>query len=299
MQRTTVSGIRIRSPADARVIFHSVFLNIFPMVTRRLDTEEKSRITTGSVYVWEEKGPYAELTVASIERWTDGIHWGPSRLRDGFLFYNEQPALRGLHTESPYEISYRALFIISSINRHPYFSSPRTLLSKKTYSVYIDVAGGRRKWHLTAYFTEETGNHLRDIDDIPQLANLAVPHGKYKSARIGKGRPEPVLIPESESRGVEYMPSAPGASPPIASPTPQNHLKWPNILLGNGSIPRRGGAASANSSDDSERESSHREALVPLSHLQSHPSFRRHPVDEKILMLLNSRGFCSSHTRPV
>lgn len=62
MQRATITGIRIRSPADARVIFHSVFLDIFPMVTRRLDTEERSLITTGSVYVWEERGPQAELT---------------------------------------------------------------------------------------------------------------------------------------------------------------------------------------------------------------------------------------------
>lgn len=65
MQRATITGIRIRSPADARVIFHSVFLNIFPMVSRRLDTEERSLISTGSVYVWEERGPQAELTGVS------------------------------------------------------------------------------------------------------------------------------------------------------------------------------------------------------------------------------------------
>jgi hypothetical protein len=62
MQRATITGLRVRSPADARVIFHSVALNIFPMVTRRLDTEERSLISSGSVYVWEERGPHAELT---------------------------------------------------------------------------------------------------------------------------------------------------------------------------------------------------------------------------------------------
>ena len=62
MQRATITGIRIRSPADARVIFHSVYLNILPMVTRRLDTEERSLISSGSVYVWEERGQHAELT---------------------------------------------------------------------------------------------------------------------------------------------------------------------------------------------------------------------------------------------
>ena len=66
MQRATITGLRIRSPSDARVIFYSVFLNILPMVTRRLDTEERSLISTGSVYVWEERGPQAELTGVSF-----------------------------------------------------------------------------------------------------------------------------------------------------------------------------------------------------------------------------------------
>jgi hypothetical protein len=36
------------------------------MVTRRLDTEERSLISPGSVYVWEERGPHAELTGVSL-----------------------------------------------------------------------------------------------------------------------------------------------------------------------------------------------------------------------------------------
>lgn len=91
MQRATCTGIRIRSPSDARVIFHAVLMGILPMVTRRLDTEERSLISPGSVYVWEERGPQAELTgvggiplsvngpsdppvitKVGIERWTDG-----------------------------------------------------------------------------------------------------------------------------------------------------------------------------------------------------------------------------------
>lgn len=66
MQRATCTGIRIRSPSDARVVFHAVVLDILPMVTRRLDTEERSLISPGSVYVWEERGPHAELTGVSL-----------------------------------------------------------------------------------------------------------------------------------------------------------------------------------------------------------------------------------------
>jgi hypothetical protein len=37
------------------------------MVTRRLDTEERRAITSGSVFVWEERGPNPEATgVSSI-----------------------------------------------------------------------------------------------------------------------------------------------------------------------------------------------------------------------------------------
>jgi hypothetical protein len=67
MQRATITGIRIRSPSDARVIFHSVYLNILPMVTRRLDTEERSLISSGSVYVWEERGQHTELTGVRVQ----------------------------------------------------------------------------------------------------------------------------------------------------------------------------------------------------------------------------------------
>jgi len=65
MQRATCTGLRVRTPADARVIFHAVVENLLPIVSRRLDTEERSLITPGSIYVWEERGPNAELTGVS------------------------------------------------------------------------------------------------------------------------------------------------------------------------------------------------------------------------------------------
>lgn len=30
--------------------------------------------------------------VSGIERWTDGLKWGPSRVRDDFLYYQEKDA---------------------------------------------------------------------------------------------------------------------------------------------------------------------------------------------------------------
>ncbi|KAF8160714.1 Gti1/Pac2 family-domain-containing protein [Crassisporium funariophilum] len=281
MQRATITGIRIRSPADARTVFHSVFMNILPMVTRRLDTEERSLITTGSVYVWEERGPHAELTGVGIERWTDGIRWGPSRVREGFLFYQEKPTSQQLYSErlSPYD-------------------SSRSVLIKQTYTVFVDTPRGQRKWHLIAYFTEETANRLRTIDDIPQLVSLSVPHAKYKSARSAKGRPDHIFNPESEGpvfTSLEYVPYTPRKSPTVSTP-PSSHE--PNTWSDRSSsqpqdepIPQRPGPMSTTSSDDS------RENLVPLMYLQERPPPRRHPTDEKILMLLTTKSFDDKQNR--
>lgn len=60
MQRPTCVGIRVRSTQDAQVIFHAVHLKILPIITRRLDTEERREIRSGCVYVWEERSPNTE-----------------------------------------------------------------------------------------------------------------------------------------------------------------------------------------------------------------------------------------------
>jgi len=62
MQRPTCTDIRVRSIADAQVIFFAVSTNVLPIVSRRLDSEERRCIRSGSVYVWEERGPDAEAT---------------------------------------------------------------------------------------------------------------------------------------------------------------------------------------------------------------------------------------------
>ncbi|KAF4621114.1 hypothetical protein D9613_000517 [Agrocybe pediades] len=280
MQRATITGLRIRSPADARVIFHSVYLNIFPMVTRRLDTEERSLITSGSVYVWEERGPHAELTGVGIERWTDGIRWGPSRVREGFLFYHEKTPSQQLYADG-----------LSSV-----YDPSRSVLIKQTYTVYVDTPRGRRKWHLIAYFTEDTVIRLRSVDDIPQLATLAVPHGKYQSARTSKGRPEHIFNNADSENSSEntsfsrfeyapYTPTEAFPSPISPSRCARADPKYDEPVRQH-SISRISSTSRLTPSEEHGRE-----VLVPLSYLQDHPPPRRHPTDEKILMLLNSRGF--------
>ena len=71
------------SSADTRRIFHAVFQNQLPIITRRLSTEERLQIRPGDVYVWEERTQHSvDQAGLAIERWTDCFGWGPSRVRE-------------------------------------------------------------------------------------------------------------------------------------------------------------------------------------------------------------------------
>lgn len=53
------------------------------MVKRRLDAEERLALSSGCVYVWEERPASAEVTGLGIERFTEGKRWSQSRVREG------------------------------------------------------------------------------------------------------------------------------------------------------------------------------------------------------------------------
>jgi len=144
------------------------------MVSRRLDAEERRAISPGHVFVWEERGSNTETSGVGLERWTDSKRWGPSRVKDEFLFYHEKESepLDG-----------------SSDSDATLPSHSDASLIKQTYSVFVETPNkGRRKWHLIAYFTHESQDRLLTIDDFPVLSNLYVPPGKYKSARSANRR---------------------------------------------------------------------------------------------------------------
>ncbi|KAF9000571.1 hypothetical protein BDZ89DRAFT_1147184 [Hymenopellis radicata] len=197
------------------------------MITRRLDTDERSLISAGNVYVWEERGASAESTGTGIERWTDGIRWGPSRVRDGFLFYQEKQDENHLYNGNALRTSH------SSRN-----DAAKSVLTKQTYTVNVPIS----RWNAKvapqygvspiAYFTDAALNSLRTVDQIPQLANLTVPHEHYQTARAVKGRPEHIFNAGSSSSGsasysrleyVQYHPRSASPSPTSPdSPSPSS-----------------------------------------------------------------------------
>ncbi|KAL1721906.1 Gti1/Pac2 family-domain-containing protein [Schizophyllum commune] len=176
MQEPTCTNIRIRSTSDAHKIFYAVQLGVLKMVTRRLDAEERAALKSGCIYVWEERGggQNVEVNGLGIERFTEGRRWSPSRVRDEFLFYYEKYV-------PPVDLTRP-----SNDKQPPRDWDP---LVKQTYSVFrVSPDLGTRKWHITAYFTQNTVDRLNTVDDLPAVGSLVVPDGLFKSTRVGKSR---------------------------------------------------------------------------------------------------------------
>ncbi|KAL5528719.1 hypothetical protein ACEPAF_7856 [Sanghuangporus sanghuang] len=285
MQPPTCTGMRVRSVHDAHILFHAVYLEVLPMVTRRLDTEERRAVRSGNVYIWEERGRNSEATGLGIERWTDGIRWSASRVRDEFLLYHErEPNTDYEFTDIELGASYR--------------------LVKQTYSVFVETSQGRRKWHLTAYFIPATVGQLRTIDDIPALANIRPPEGMYTSAKMGKGRARGEYYPSdihsgisatasSSTSGQQYPPPpvyAPYPGPQLPSPVSRENASPQSLRAPNWP----GSSPSLPPSSSSERQMLPNAArILPPPSLGLHPAppvqgpySPRHPLDNEALRSL-------------
>lgn len=142
---------------------------------------------------------------------------------------------------------------------------------------------------LVAYFTQESVDFLRSIEDIPQLANLTVPAGMYKSARSAKGRPRD--NPQGYDQQYLYNVHAQQPQQPQYVPYPigGGHMS-------DSGVPSNGWTDGHLYRDDSQyqprmlSQSKSGEALAPLAYLENIPPPRRHPLDEKALMSF-SPGF--------
>jgi Gti1/Pac2 family transcription factor len=137
-----------------------------------------------------------------------------------------------------------------------------------------------------AYFTQESLSRLKVIDDFPVLASLQVPHHQYQSARHPKGRPEHLFSPQHEV-GTEFVPYMPNSSPtsyyqPEPSSSGANLASWRN----NRQVGSHQKYPSTTSSARPESPSDISDSLAPLAYLQTITPIRRHPEDEKTLMLL-------------
>ncbi|KIK70181.1 hypothetical protein GYMLUDRAFT_34668 [Collybiopsis luxurians FD-317 M1] len=288
MQRPTLESVRIRSTRDALQVFYGVATNKLALITRRLDAEERRAIKPGDVYVWEERGANTETIGIGMERWTDGMGWGPSRVRDEFLFYHQKESDiedDPLTPITPWAQLLRRDPRIPNSSR----SVENERLVKQTYSVQVYLPADRargivRKWHLTAYFSQEKLSRLRMIDSVQGIGNVAVPEGLFRSARANKARRDPreLSLPATSS-----VPET--ANRPYPSPR-GGQFESGAISVATSALPSSPRSLSRTSSPHSPSFS---EQLVPLQYLQSSIAPRRDPVDEQLL-----RRFTATNSRP-
>jgi len=252
------------------------------MVMQRLGSEERMALCSGCVYVWEERsGNLSESMEQGIERFTEGRSWGPSRARDDFLFYHEKDtAPKSLMVERTRAIRYQEDPVGASAMR------PRRRgehMIKQTYSVYIQTSDGLKKWHLNAYWTQETLDRLLTVDDIPELRSLEVPSGTYLCARTNRMR-------ETVSRSARSAFSEGSAAPPspIASPmfTPYLFQRRPDERHTSSPLsPSSPDISYVTTVKMSPRmyRYDHGLSLAPLALLEECRRLRRDPADEVIV----------------
>ncbi|KAG6916421.1 hypothetical protein DXG01_006825 [Tephrocybe rancida] len=320
MQKPTLQNVRIRSVRDALQIFHGVATKCLPLITRRLDAEERRAIGSGNVYVWEERGANTEPTGLGMERWTDGMGWGPSRVRDvrnsfslwfnvpthskphhqEFLFYNQKNPNYGEGLVNPVtpwaQMMQRREQPMLHTSESAYMTIQRERLVKQTYSVHVTLPadsprGVVRKWHLTAYFNQQRLDELGTIDGIRGVGDVPVPDGLFKSARAGKMRRD------HRTPGKKAEQLSDGSGLPESSDSHSNHDHTPFQIpehrdrgsppLTYPTLPSRfsdNSRDSSPSSDGSRRWSPIQQAsLVPLEYLQNMSVPRRDPADEQLL----------------
>ncbi|KAG5734284.1 cAMP-independent regulatory protein pac2, partial [Termitomyces sp. T112] len=159
-----------------------------------------------------------------------------------FLYYNE----KGVTPNDDDSPSSSPTSFPTQLARSQLRDPQRSNLVKQTYSVFVDTERGRRKWHLIAYFTQDTLASLYTVNDFPDLAAIRVPPGMYRSARAG-------------NRGVVRI-------PPVSAPFPI--IRTYHIY----NVPYP---------SSPHTPTGH---LAPLEYLRTCPPPRRHPLDEKALM---------------
>ena len=69
-EKTTEPITDIRDAQDALTLFEAVRLNILPLITRRLNGNERAQLKSGNIFVWEESE-----SKGGLSRWTDGRRW--------------------------------------------------------------------------------------------------------------------------------------------------------------------------------------------------------------------------------
>ncbi|KAI0948985.1 hypothetical protein AcW1_008708 [Taiwanofungus camphoratus] len=144
-------------------------------------------------------------------------------------------------------------------------------LIKQTYSVFVDSPKNSRKWHINAYYTQDTLDQLNTVDQIPQLKSIQVPAGLYVCARTNTARRMSRILarPSAERRSSDTTSSSSSRGLDVPPSTQ-------SIAVGSLPLPFPG-AAGFNTPAPYARQ------LAPLEYLQNIPPQARDPIDDEVL----------------
>ncbi|KAJ2657937.1 Gluconate transport-inducing protein [Coemansia sp. RSA 1200] len=166
----------VETTDDALRIFEACRRGILRRRSRRLCESERKEITSGSLFVWEERE-------SGIRRWTDSRRWSPSRVNGCFLVYSElhpkpTAAARNTSADMPLDDG----------------------LVKKALSLFTNSSS---KLHLVCYYrkSDVDQGRLKAPATDPLLRDIVIPRSLY-----------PDVIPDAVEAGVgEAASSTPSA----------------------------------------------------------------------------------------
>ncbi|CAG8602542.1 14305_t:CDS:2 [Dentiscutata erythropus] len=168
----------IETTQDTLLIFEACRKGCLTKICRRLQEKERKIITSGSVFVFDERE-------SGIKRWTDGLVWSPSRILGNFLIYREldkrpptgkkdsSPVERqrsdSVDMESQSEKNKERALVGSLTNTYRFKKGG---LIKKTMSIMVNGVSQ----HMISYYTKEDvlAGKLKTPSSMPNLAILEI-----------------------------------------------------------------------------------------------------------------------------
>jgi Gti1/Pac2 family transcription factor len=167
----------VRTTLDALILFEACRLGALPRAQRRLSEKERKAISSGSVFVWDERE-------AGMRRWTDGKSWSASRVSGSFLTYRE---MEGKRPDAPE--GYNPDFYdgdeekkSDDESKDQKDSQPEGFrykpdgLMKQSFSITTST---HLKLHLISYFSKSSINDLPIPSRDPNLKHINIPKGLY------------------------------------------------------------------------------------------------------------------------
>ncbi|VVT53565.1 uncharacterized protein SAPINGB_P003638 [Magnusiomyces paraingens] len=210
----------VRTPLDAIYLFEACRLGILPRVQRRLSEKERQAITSGSVFVWDERE-------AGMRRWTDGKSWSASRVSGSFLTYREMEGKRNDGSSQDLEDDKNGdedSNVVSSVSDGFHYKPDG--LMKQSFS--IQTTNGL-KLHLISYYSRSytNSNKLMQPSLDPKLKDIHIPPSLYPDSNTPIEGPTHMLsLPMHQAPPTMHlMPPRPSYAP--VPPQHPSHLTHP------------------------------------------------------------------------